>query len=190
MKYTVYKTINNVNQKYYIGVHKTKNPNDGYFGSGKLLLQALEKYGENNFEKIILFVFDDETLAFEKEKELLQECLTDPLCYNQKPGGYGGWTYVHSNNLTNKNKTKEHYVNMAKKAAELKKNNKEVYDRWYNSVKNGHPHTEDTKNKISLIVSERRKNQIWITDGVINKQQSKDNPIPSGFKRGRTIKVS
>jgi len=33
MLYTVYKTQNLVNGKYYFGVHKTNNPYDGYLGS-------------------------------------------------------------------------------------------------------------------------------------------------------------
>lgn len=41
MFYTVYKTINIHNQKFYIGVHKTIDPNDDYLGSGKLIKFAL-----------------------------------------------------------------------------------------------------------------------------------------------------
>lgn len=34
MKFTIYKVTNLLNNKYYIGMHRTTNPNDGYLGSG------------------------------------------------------------------------------------------------------------------------------------------------------------
>jgi hypothetical protein len=36
------------------------------------------------------------------------------------------------------------------------------------------------------VISQKRKSKIWITDGVIDKQQLKTDPIPSGYRQGRS----
>lgn len=58
-KHTVYITINNINEKVYIGTHLTDNSLDSYRGSGNLLLKAIKKYGKENFTKSILGEFEN-----------------------------------------------------------------------------------------------------------------------------------
>lgn len=48
----IYKTTNLINNKIYIGQDVNNNPN--YYGSGKILKQAIKKNGKENFEKVIL----------------------------------------------------------------------------------------------------------------------------------------
>lgn len=89
--YTVYRTINKINGKYYIGVHKTDTPADNYLGSGRALANAIKTYGRENFHKEILFIFEDRKSAYDKEKELTSN-YTDRSNYNMKLGGVGGFT--------------------------------------------------------------------------------------------------
>ena len=50
----VYYWSNNLNQKWYIGSHKG-TPDDGYISSSKVFKRAVEKYGIENFTRIILY---------------------------------------------------------------------------------------------------------------------------------------
>ena len=88
MKYIVYQTINKVNNKIYIGVHKTEDPEnfDGYIGNGiyinrpsswmnpKTYFQyAVKKYGFKNFIRTTLKIFETEEEAYNLEAELVNK---------------------------------------------------------------------------------------------------------------------
>lgn len=104
MKFLIYRTTNLINGKYYVGKHKTKNIDDGYLGSGLNIQRAIKKYGIENFKREILCFCENEELLNLKEKELIEEILKDPNCYNIMYGGQGGWKYVCEQNT---GKTKE-----------------------------------------------------------------------------------
>lgn len=106
-KWIVYCTTCNVNNKIYIGVHKTETPYifDGYIGGGwnintqiknpKTAYEyALKKYGYSAFTRQTLKVFDNHRDAY-----LLEEYLVDidfvkrRDTYNTRTGGYGGGNY-------------------------------------------------------------------------------------------------
>ena len=83
-----YRTTNLINNKYYFGVHKTSNLNDGYLGSGLRLQYAIKKYGYDNFKNEILKFFDTYQEALDYEMEIVNEqLLLDPMCYNLACGG-------------------------------------------------------------------------------------------------------
>jgi hypothetical protein len=89
--FLIYKITNQVNQRFYIGKHETCNIEDGYMGSGLAIKAAIKKYGQDNFRKEVLCIFDSIEQMNDKEKELLpEETLMDPLCYNIAIGGQGG----------------------------------------------------------------------------------------------------
>ena len=86
----VYKTINLINGKWYIGKHSTYNLDDGYLGSSKHLKHAIKLYGRDNFIREILLFCDNEEEAYEKESELVtMEVVHNPMTYNKMPGGKG-----------------------------------------------------------------------------------------------------
>ena len=101
MKWIVYCTTCLVNGKVYIGVHKTDNPDafDGYIGCGieigyslknpKTAFQyALKKYGYNNFKRSVLYVFENEEDAYNKEAEIVTLGFVKRKDnYNSIPGG-------------------------------------------------------------------------------------------------------
>lgn len=98
MLYTVYKITNNINGNTYIGVHKTKDINDNYMGSGKILKRAIKKYGVENFSKETIFIFDNPTDMYKKEYELVnKDFVMQENTYNLKIGGSGGWDYINDN---------------------------------------------------------------------------------------------
>lgn len=89
--YTVYKITNKINEKTYIGVHKTNDPYDSYMGSGVAIRNAIKKHGINNFVKDILFITEDKDEAYCKEAELTED-FNSNCNYNMKRGGVGGFT--------------------------------------------------------------------------------------------------
>lgn len=107
MFYYLYKIRNTLNDKIYVGVHKTKDMNDGYMGSGKVIKRAIEKYGIENFTKVILETFEDSVTMYAREKEVVtEEFLAREDTYNLRRGGHGGFDYINSleqTHLTRKN---------------------------------------------------------------------------------------
>jgi hypothetical protein len=90
MKYQLYKILNNINGKYYIGIHYGNIIQDNYYGSGKLIKNAIEKYGKENFQQIIIEEFDNSKNAYIKENEIVNENLiSEDMCYNLMVGGKG-----------------------------------------------------------------------------------------------------
>ena len=106
--YYLYKIINKLNNKIYVGVHKTDNLNDGYMGSGKILNRAIKKYGVENFKKDILIYFDTAEEMFIKEKEIVtDEFLLREDTYNLRRGGSGGFDYINKDIEFRKSKNRK-----------------------------------------------------------------------------------
>lgn len=100
-KYIVYRTVNKINQKKYIGIHKCEDYDDGYMGSGTVFKSALAKYGKASFYRHILYVFDNLEEARVKERELVDQDIVDSdNYYNLVLGGaYSGMGGTSSNKI-------------------------------------------------------------------------------------------
>jgi len=80
MFYYLYEIKNLINNKIYVGVHKTNDLNDGYMGSGKVIRRAIKKSEEHKAN-----------MRKPKEKIL---CL---IC-NKMIGGHSNYKQWHGDN--------------------------------------------------------------------------------------------
>lgn len=75
----VYKYVNKINGKWYIGSH---NGNDKYYRTGgKAMKLAIKKYGHDNFDRYIIYRGDDYTLVEELSLKS-HDAANDPMSYN------------------------------------------------------------------------------------------------------------
>jgi len=217
MFYTVYQIINKINGKVYVGKHMTKDLDDGYMGSGKLICRAIKKHGKENFKKEILHVFDNEEAMNAKEAELV---VVSEETYNLCDGGKGGWTHVNRVGLNGtlkalekrkklevdsnwkqnwKDKQLEGCKNRASLPKDLRSGLSKQVNETYKQKHGRYPfegkkHTTDVKNRISEKAKLRvlgSKNPsygtMWITNGIDNRKIKKTDEMPYGWHRGRLL---
>jgi hypothetical protein len=208
MYYTIYRITNLVNNKTYIGKHKTNNLDDGYMGSGIALNRAKLKHGIENFKKHIIHILSNDQEMNEMEKKLV---VVNETTYNLKEGGDGGFDFINDNNLRPDNS--KNLLCGKEFIDRLKKNG--TYDLWVangqarmrpgydiyiketgGGVWLGKKHKPESINKQKETFkrighSQGEKNSqhgtIWITDGISNKKIKKEESIPDGWRRGRTL---
>ena len=96
--YLIYKITCSINNKIYIGKHKTDDIDDDYMGSGSLLKYDQNLFGIDKFKREILFECKSEDEMNVKEAEIVNEdFIARDDVYNIKLGGDGGWDHINSN---------------------------------------------------------------------------------------------
>lgn len=119
--YTVYKTTNSKNGKEYVGFHKSTENNilrmtsigescfkDGYLGSGKLLLRAIEAHLPESFNQEIIGVFENKEDAYALERELVNsDYVSRNDTYNIAIGGNVLSLFGEKNGFFGKKHSKE-----------------------------------------------------------------------------------
>lgn len=199
MFYTIYKTTNNINGKYYIGKHTTLDLDDTYIGSGTILKRAINKYGIDNFTREYLFIFDNEEDMNNKELELVNESfIKEDTNYNLAIGGKGGFSpeaqilgsIAGAKKLAELQKDKDYRL---KVSTAIRKGIKKYLETNDNGFK-GKSHTEETKEKMRKPKNIGKENpqygMMWIysLEEQISKRISKDEIIPEGWYKGRKMK--
>lgn len=211
-KYTVYKIINNVNNKVYIGCHITENLNDNYMGSGNMIKRAIKKYGLENFTKEYIKIFDNPEDMYELESTLVNEnFVKNENTYNLKEGGLGGFTHIHDKLENDENFKKEFSETMKQVRLNMIKLNgiekdmqsiREGFSKYLElngGTFSGKRHTDESKRKIG---EKNKINQLGSNNSVygtcwiyndnekISKRIKKDNLeswISKGWKKGRKM---
>jgi len=92
----IYKITNLINGKIYVG--KSVKNQKNYFGSGKLIKQAINKYGISSFTKEILEVCETLEQLSNREKFWIKELGSQHSGYNITDGGTGGDTTTNHPN--------------------------------------------------------------------------------------------
>lgn len=211
-KFFIYKTINVITGKYYIGMHATSRMRDGYIGSGLILRRSVAKYGRANHKREILEFCNSQSELILRETEIItEELLADPLCMNIRLGGKGGGKWTPEQQRENNHRSLERqrelrlnpdWVNI--KGAKTSSSLKAAYATGKKvSTTKPHPegwtHSEETREKMSLMYkasghSKGEKNSqhgtIWITDGIGSKKIKASDGIPEGWVRGRVTTPS
>ena len=149
----IYKTTCLITKKYYIGMHSTNNMNDGYLGSGNLILRSINKHGKENHIIEILGFFPDRKSLSIKEKEIVNEkTIKEDLCLNLKLGGEGGWENVNPWPKTRSRKLSKEHIEKVKINSSKYRHTIESKKKISESNKGKHHilHSEETKNKIRM----------------------------------------
>lgn len=163
--YYIYRITNKVNNHTYIGQHKCwSNKIDRYFGSGTLLIKAINKYGKENFEKEIIYtnIQNKDTADSVEMFAIAKERKLGKAEYNICKGGQGGSPKGRTFSIETRAK-----MSLAAKKRKHK------------------PFSEEAKRKMSEAAKGKHKNKSgfhWYTNGI---EEICCLMCPDGFTRGR-----
>jgi hypothetical protein len=199
----IYKTVNLVNEKFYIGMHSTSNLKDGYIGSGKRLWYSIKKYGRENFKMEILEFLPDRSSLKLRESEIVNiELLNDFNCMNLKLGGEGGFPeHCKFGNLDEDQHKKRSILGGKSSLGKIKPssslNMKNLHKEGKIKIPNwsGKTHSEESIQKMRISkqghgVGEKNSQYgtVWINKEDENKKIKKENLdefVKNGWSRGR-----
>lgn len=144
----IYKIINLINNKIYIG--KEVRVRENYFGSGKIIQLAIKKYGKENFTKSVLEICNNKVELSLREIYWIAffDSTNKKIGYNINKGGEGG--NILGRKLSDETKEKIRQANLGRKDDDNRKK------KISNSLKGRTVNTE-TKEKISASIKSSKK---------------------------------
>ena len=187
----IYKTTNTVTGKIFVGSYSTNDLDDGFIGQGELFDLEVKKYGRRAFNKVILQQYRKPSDLGQLDSVAVNEpYLDDPmldalrdsdmLAREVRKGRLAG---LFSEEAA---KNRQTYVNAVEQwdwMRRLAKNNhfqatieqrKATQRTTYQQIR----HQEGKSNS--------QYGSRWATDGEVNRKVKKGDPIPYGFRHGRT----
>jgi len=163
----IYKITNNLNGKSYIGLKsKTVEESEDYYGSGKLINQAIDKYGKENFTKEILERnIDSHEILNDQEIYWIKYIDTFNKGYNLTKGGQGNLGRVTSEETraklseAAKQPLSEETKEKIRQKAKLRKGRKVTEETRLKLIKaaTGRKMSEETRLKMSNSAKNRKK---------------------------------
>jgi hypothetical protein len=203
----IYKITNTSNGKLYIG--KDESSRESYYGSGRLIRRAIQKYGKECFEKEIIEEVSNRELLQDREKHWIAyyNSTDREIGYNISKGGDGGDTISNHPNraeivkkMSEANKgrvfTEEHRRKLRenhnsknpevmKKISEALKGRKksEEHRRKLSEVNKGKKIPKDVVEKIAAKMRRKR----WYYNPVTSEKLrlTENETIPKGFIPGQ-----
>lgn len=153
----VYKWTNLINGRWAIGSHKgdPEDTKDKYITSTSALLQAMRKYGVENFKRDILYY----GLGFrDKEEELLTQlnAADDPQSYNIKNQSWGGTFLGKDNGMFGKSMPPEVIIQRTKTLRETLKRDQKLREQQRERMEGeknpmwNQTHTPEVREKIAM----------------------------------------
>lgn len=200
----VYQTLNILNNKIYVGQHKSEFYDSKYYGSGKYLKRAIKRYGIENFTNKILEWCNTKEELNDREIYWIKKLKSrnKKIGYNITEGGEGTYGFSGMEGKTQSEETK-YKISLSnigkhsnpetnKKISKSILGRKTINNGFINKVVFNPEEYYDKGWKPGLINCKKgihpgSKNYIWINDGKYRKMIKEGEEIPLNWKKKKDI---